>query len=196
MQNEELSNIRKDLEVSRARYFDLFNKAPVGYVSLNKEGLILESNATAATLLGLTVDELNNQPLSHYIIPEDQDIFYLHCQKVFTTGLAQACELRMKRKDRTSEPIIFWARLEAIVETSDLTDKESPDRNGRNCRIVISDITEKRKLSEQLYQAQKLETIGLLAGGVAHDYNNKLAVIIGYAELALKGFHKSYQQTR
>ncbi|MGM0601432.1 MAG: ATP-binding protein [Candidatus Rifleibacteriota bacterium] len=185
MQNEELCNIRKELEASRARYFDLFNHAPVGYVSLNEDGLILESNMTAATLFGLSVDELKNQPLSHYIIPEDQDIFYHHRQNLFNSCSTQECELRMNRKDKASEPIVFWARLESSVTTPDLTSNESPGKNGLNCRIIISDITENRVLAERLTQAQKMETIGLLAGGVAHDYNNKLAVIIGYAELAL-----------
>ncbi|MCX8026441.1 MAG: PAS domain S-box protein [Thermodesulfovibrionales bacterium] len=51
---------------------------------------------------------------------------------------------------------------------------------------IIFDITERKKLQKQLIQAQKLESIGRLAGGVAHDYNNMLSVIIGYAELALQ----------
>ena len=190
MQNEELRRARTELEVSRARYFDLFNQAPVGYVSLNEDGLILESNMTAAALFGLPVSELENKLFSHCIFHEDQDVFYHHRTKLFATGLLQECELRMKRQekarnDKASGAGIFWARLESSVVKPDLSSKEASGSNCRSCRVVISDITENRKLAEQLHQAQKMETIGLLAGGVAHDYNNKLAVIIGYAELAL-----------
>ncbi|MDD3147638.1 MAG: response regulator [Candidatus Riflebacteria bacterium] len=185
MQNEELRNIRKELEVSRARYFDLFNQAPVGYVSLNEDGLILESNLTAASLLGVPVGELQNKLLSNYIFFEDQDIFYHHRKNIFISGLPQECELRMKRSETTSCQVVFWARLESSAANHALASKELPGSNSRNFRLVISDITGNRTLAEQLHHAQKMETIGLLAGGVAHDYNNKLAVIIGYAELAL-----------
>lgn len=185
MQNDELCNISKELEVSRARYFDLFNQAPVGYVTLDENGLILESNQTAVSLFGIPVDELENKPLSQCVYREDQDIFYHHRKNLLADGLPQECELRMQRKNQASETTIFWARLESSVANPDLAGKESPGSNQQNCRVVISDVTDNRKLSEQLYQAQKMETIGLLAGGVAHDYNNKLAVIIGYAELAL-----------
>lgn len=181
MQNEELCSIRRDLELSQTRYFDLFNQAPVGYVCLNDKGLILESNLTAALLLGREVNELVNQPLSRHIFREDQDIFYHHRRNLFNSGLAQECELRMIKNTKTSESIVIWARLESSVSNPDLP----LTNHGWNCRVVISDITDHRKIREQLHQAQKMETIGLLAGGVAHDYNNKMAIIIGYAELAL-----------
>ena len=103
MQNEELCNIRKELEVSRARYFDLFNQAPVGYVSLNEDGLILESNSTAATLFGIPVNELENKPLSHCIFREDQDIFYHHRKQLFASGLPQECELRRSEERRVGK---------------------------------------------------------------------------------------------
>ena len=181
MQNEELCSIRKELENSRARYYDLFNMAPVGYISLNEDGLILESNSTAGKLFGIPASELENKLLSDCIFYKDQDIFYHHRNKLFADGVAKECELRMKRIDKASGNTTFWARLESSVVNTDLSGSK-----WLSCRVVVSDITENRKLSQQLHHAQRMETIGLLAGGVAHDYNNKLAVIVGYAELALK----------
>jgi len=175
MQNEELCAVRAELEAARARYFDLYNQAPVGYLTVNYQGIMLESNQTAATMLGTTVLNLKNQPLSNWIFSEDQDIFYHHRMGAFDTGRSQACELRMKSNADSAAGKTIWVRLESSLQAFDQ----------RVLRIIVSDITEKVRLMEQFQQAQKLETIGMLAGGVAHDYNNKLAVIIGYAELAL-----------
>ena len=78
MQNEELRRTQEELEASRARYFDLYDLAPVGYFTLSEQGLILEANLTAAKLLGVARGALVKQPLSRFILPEDQDIHYLH----------------------------------------------------------------------------------------------------------------------
>ena len=78
MQNEELRQTQEELEASRARYFDLYDLAPVGYFTLSEQGLILEANLTAAKLLGVTRGTLVKQPLSHFVLREDQDIYYLH----------------------------------------------------------------------------------------------------------------------
>jgi len=62
MQNEELRRTQQELEASRARYFDLYDLAPVGYLTLSEQGLILEANLTFANLLGMTRGSLVKQP--------------------------------------------------------------------------------------------------------------------------------------
>ena len=64
MQNEELRHTQQELEASREKYFDLYDMAPVGYVTLNEKGIILEVNLTAATLLGIERRHLIRQPLT------------------------------------------------------------------------------------------------------------------------------------
>src|SRR3972149_1439651 len=71
MQNEELRRIQKELEESRNRYFDLYDFAPIGYLTLNKTGLIHEANITAAGQLGLDKSFLINKPFYHYIERKD-----------------------------------------------------------------------------------------------------------------------------
>jgi len=99
MQNEELRRTQEELEASRARYFDLYDLAPVGYVTLNEKGLILEANLTAAKLLGVARGALVKQPLSHFILPEDQDIHYRHLKALLETAAPQSWDLRLLRKD-------------------------------------------------------------------------------------------------
>ena len=112
MQNEELRRMQEVLEASRARYFDLYDLAPVGYFTLSEQGLILEANLTATTMLGVPRGALVKQPLTRSIVPEDEDIYYLHHRRLLETGRPQVCELRMARQySRVSQ---FWARLESI----------------------------------------------------------------------------------
>jgi PAS domain-containing protein len=89
MQNEELRRAQAEIEAERARYFDLYDLAPVGYVTVSEKGLILEANLTAATLLGVNRGVLVKQPLSRFIFQEDQDSYYLHRKKLFETGEPQ-----------------------------------------------------------------------------------------------------------
>ena len=74
MQNEELRRSQAELSASQARYFDLYDFAPVGYIILSEKGLILESNLTAATLLGVARGEMVQQPISRFVIEEDHDM--------------------------------------------------------------------------------------------------------------------------
>ena len=141
-QNEELRRVQAELDAARSRYFDLYNLAPVGYIASNEKGLILEANLTAASLLGMVRGELVKQPISQFILKEDQDIYYLHCKQLFETGTGQACELQMVKKDRT----IFWARMEATVARNTA---ETP-----LCHVVLSDITERKQSEAALRRSE------------------------------------------
>jgi PAS domain S-box-containing protein len=136
MQNVELRTMQADLDAARARYFDLYDLAPVGYCTLSEKGMILEANLTAVTLLGLNRSALLKRPLSRYILLDDQNIYFLHRKQLFETGEPQTCDLRMVKNDGTQ----FWAHLAATAAQ----DSDSAPV----CRVVISDITE-RKLAEK-----------------------------------------------
>ena len=180
MQNEELRRAQAELDAARIRYFELYDLAPVGYISLSEKGLIVEANLTVANLLGLDRAALVRQPVSRYIHQEDQDIYYLHRKDLFETGEPQVCELRMRNKAGS----LLWVQLDANVDQ----DEEGTPL----CRLVLSDITarkqveeEKTKIEAQYHQAQKMESISRLAGGVAHDFNNKLSIILGFLEIVM-----------
>ena len=181
IQNEELQRAQEELETSRARYVDLYDFAPMGYMTVSETGLISEVNLTTTTLLGVTRSALITQPLTRFILPEDQDIYYRHRKQLFETHQPQICELRLMRMDNPP----FWARLEA-------TTAQDSENDPVSCRIAISDITERKQaetdreiLQAQLIQSQKMESVGRLAGGVAHDFNNMLGVILGNVEFLL-----------
>ena len=173
MQNEELRRAQEELDAARARYFDLYELAPVGYCTISEKGLILEANLTAATLLCVSRSELVQKPLTRFIIKADQDTYYLHHKQLMETDAPQTCELRLRRTD--SE--ICWARLDAIA---------AQDGDGApTCRVVLSDITrrkqaeaEREQLRGSLAQSDRLASMGTLAAGVAHEINNPLTYML------------------
>ncbi|MBN1131057.1 MAG: response regulator [Chitinispirillaceae bacterium] len=179
MQNEELRRAQVDLEALRSRYFDLYDLAPVGYFTLSETGFIVEANLMASELLGTARISLINKPLSGFIIPKDQDIYYKHRIHLFEKNAPQQCELRLVKKDGSR----FWARLDStVLQGADGIPV---------CRVVMSDITgqkraeEKRMIFErQVQRSQKLESLGVLAAGIAHDFNNLLQGVYGYIEIA------------
>ena len=141
MRNEQLRQTQTDLEAAWVRYFDLYDLAPVGYCTISEQGLILEANLTAATLLGVARGGLVKQPLSRFVLTGDQALYYRHRTTLFETGEPQVCELRMVKKDGTSS----WARLEATVVQ---------DAAGAPvCRAVLTDITARTQTEAALRQA-------------------------------------------
>lgn len=180
MQNEELRRTHAELDIVRERYFDLYNLAPVGYCTLCEKGLIVEANLAAAAMLDTARSGLARQPISRFIFKEDQDIYYFHRKNLFESGEPQTCELRMVKNDGA----LFWTTL---VSTS------AKEADGvLSCRILMIDITECKQAQEesarleiQLKKAQRMKSVGRLAGGVAHGFNNMLGVILGYTEMAL-----------
>ena len=181
MQNEELRRAQVELAEARARYFSLYDLAPVGYCTVSEGGAILEANLTAAALLGTTRSALVKRPLNRFIAPEDQDAHYLRHKALFAGGEPESSELRMLGPGGAP----FWARLEASVVQ---------DAQGRPMSlVVISSIAERKaqaeesaKLQAQLQQSQKMESLGILAGGIAHDMNNVLGAILALSSAHLE----------
>jgi PAS domain S-box-containing protein len=141
MQNDDLRRAQAELDAARARYFDLYDLAPVGYCTVSEQGLILEANLTAATMLGVVRGALARQPVSRFIHKENSDSFYLHCKQLLETGEPKAFELRMVKKDGTA----FWAHLEATAAQN--------ETGAPVCRVVMSDITGMKKAQEVLQKA-------------------------------------------
>jgi len=180
MQNDELRRTQAEMEASRARYFDLYDLAPVGYLTVSEQGLITEANLTVSTLLGVVRGSLVSRPVTRLIASEDEDICYLHLKRLFATGAPQVFELRLVHQDGTQ----FWARFEA---------RAAQDADGaRVCRAALSDITQRKREEEErlqfeqrLRQAQKEESLGRMAGSIAHHFNTLLGAVMGNLELAM-----------
>ena len=140
MQNEELRRSREQLEQSRSEYADLYDFAPVGYLTLDKRGIIMKANLTACGLLGIERSLLVKTPFTLFIHPESQDAFYFHTHKVFKTTTTRTCQLVVKRKDGT----FIDAHLESIAARVD-------GQPVVNC--VVTDVTERTQAGVALQES-------------------------------------------
>lgn len=135
MQNEELTRTKLDLEATRDSYFDLYDLAPVGYLTLNKDGLIQRANLTAVTMLGLEKEALINTPILNFIFSDDVDSYYLQSRSAIEASENFELELRFVQ----SEGSPLWVNLQASLQHDDVL------------WITFSDIT-KRKLAEEAFK--------------------------------------------
>ena len=135
IQNEELRQSQLDLDESREKYIELYDFAPVGYLTLNEKGVITMANLTAANLLGFSKAELVNSPLTKFIYKEDQDVFYLNRKKLLEAEKKQQFEIRFNDKDKT----YFWAHIDAMLSRKD---------DEVFILVTLTDITEHKKDEE------------------------------------------------
>jgi two-component system cell cycle sensor histidine kinase/response regulator CckA len=303
IQNEELRSAQQQFDVSQARYFDLYDLAPIGYLTLDDQRLIKECNLFAASMMGVSRNKLIKAPISKILLKEDLKVFYINLKTCFELDAPQHFEMRLLGADGT----IFWGLLQVVsmkasefwITVTDISSNKKAEAellesenkfrsifeqaamgvarfgldgawlevNQKLCAIlgypqqsllskccqelthpddlpmfqtavnqiinneigshtskkryykgsgdivwvrvtislvrdinnepdyfisIIEDITNQKteeakqlSLTEQLHQSQKIEAIGNLAGGISHDFNNMLGVILGQAELVI-----------
>jgi two-component system cell cycle sensor histidine kinase/response regulator CckA len=169
MQNEELRKARDEMEAGLEKYSELYDFAPVGYLTLDREGTIREANLTAASLLGIDRSRLIKRRLGFCVSAADLPAFNAFLAKVFETKNRGVCEVTILKKG--TPPV--EARIEAEVAAP-----------GRECRAVLADITGHKRAEEDRLILDKLESTGVLVGGIAHDFNNLLTMILLNLELA------------
>ncbi|MFH2067415.1 MAG: response regulator [Pseudomonadota bacterium] len=178
----ELLKTQEALKISEKKYRRLHESMTDGFAYVDMQGFIRESNESFQKMLGYTEEELSRMTYMD-LTPEkwhafEQDIL---ANQVFIHNYSEVYEKEYQKKDGT----IFPVELKAFLLRNDMGEKEG-------IWAIVRDITERKnaekekaRLTEQLRQAQKLEAVGQLAGGVAHDFNNMLSVILGYTELVL-----------
>ena len=181
MQNEELKRARQELEESRNKYLELYEFTPIGYFTLDKQGAILEVNLSGAALLGVERGSLARRRFQLFVETDLWSEFNSFCNRVFESDAKQTCELWLVKNDAS----LLYAYLEGIA----MRDGEG---NVKQCQIAVVDITKRKhaeeeqvRLKDELFHARNLASVGILAGGVAHNFNNLLTVVMGYASLLL-----------
>ncbi|WP_158269627.1 PAS domain S-box protein [Desulfonatronum sp. SC1] len=143
LQNEELRDAQVRLRVARDRYAKFFNEAPVGYLTITRRGVIKETNATFATMVGLSPDQLFGKALSDFLLPEDRPSFYGRFKAFFKMPEGKQLDFSLTGKDKPINVRCIGRMEHDPRDQPDAEDIES-------LMLVITDVTEQAKLEEQL----------------------------------------------
>ncbi len=146
LKNEQLLRMQEELENSRARYYDFYHAAPVGFVTLSNRAIIYESNVALSRMLQTEESRLVQQSLTNYVHRDDRSLFAEMLETLFRSGQAQSLQLRLKQSKAT----YFWARIEAAL-AFDLVESTV-------ARIVVIDITERKQAEEKQQRNSAVQT--------------------------------------
>lgn len=174
MQNEALRQSQTELEESHDRYVDLYDFAPIGYLTLTSEALIADINLTGATLLGVKRKELLLHHFAHFIAKDYHDSWYLFLGNLLQYNERQSCELELKHSNGQN----FYAHLDCLHKIA--------GNGGHSVRIAFTDISERKQAEEALRIAaiafESQEGIMVTdAHGVIQRVNNAFTRLTGYS---------------
>ena len=159
---------------SERRFHDLVNLLPEMVCETDSHGKLTYANQLTLKRLNIAEPEMLGNSIFDYIIPEQRARAHKYFTEVIQGQKQNLNEYTARIEDGTIFPVMV--RSAPIYDGDDVT----------GVRSVIIDITERQSLEEQLRKAQRMEVIGLMAGGVAHDLNNILSGLINYPELILE----------
>jgi len=157
---------------SEQRYRSLVEAARDAIFTISADGLLTSLNPAFETMTGWASAEWLNQPFARLIHPDDSAAVQNLLQRILQGAAEPLFELRVRTQSGE------------YVNAECTATRQSQDGETVSMLVIARDISERQRLEAQFRQAQKMEAIGRLAGGVAHDFNNLLTAIGGYATLA------------
>lgn len=140
MQNEELNAARAEVEAGLERYTELYDFAPIGYFTLERDGTIRQANLTGAGLLGLARAQLKRQRFGAFVLPETLPAFNAFLNRIFASRLAASCEMALCPVGQYSELVVHITGI--------------ADDSWQTCKLVVQNITVRKQAEEVLRQRE------------------------------------------
>ena len=171
----------KALQGSEAKFARAFNANPSGMAITTLEGRVVDVNEAFLRTLGYTREEAIGRTTVELGLWRSQEDRAHAVQETQNLGRVHQMEIEGRTKESAQRTLLYSAELIEL-------------EGAPHVLVLTTDITERRQLEDQLRQAGKMEAVGQLAGGVAHDFNNILTAILGYADLLAEGLPAADQR--
>jgi two-component system, LuxR family, sensor kinase FixL len=176
LQLEDLQQAYQALESAQQRYTQLFDFAPVGYIVMNPDGLVLDANVAAGRMLDIDSEVIQGRLFSEFVARDFQDIYYLSWHRVLSQHQARSCELRLETKNGESFPALL------NIDVS--------DRPTKRVLIVITNISTVKESEDVLGQALRHEELTSLPLSVlsivSQEIRRPLVTVLSSLELLHK----------
>jgi two-component system, NtrC family, sensor kinase len=171
---EALKKSNEELTISEKRYKSLVESAEDSILTVNSHNEILSVNRYGAQFLEYTVHGLMGKTLGAIFPGQAGEILQGQIERIY----------REKTGFRTTQDVVIGNKEYTL--TFNLTPVRDEEDRVQSVLIIAHDVTASKKMEEQLYHTEKLASLGQLAAGVAHEINNPMAIILGYADMLLE----------
>jgi PAS domain S-box-containing protein len=173
MQNDELKQARDKAERAEKKYTELYDFAPSGYLTLTKEGEIIDLNISAERLLGKDRSLLIKSSLGFFISLDTRALYNRFLQRIFKTKLKETCELKLE----TDDDIIKYVLVNGIISNVD-----------EKCLVILIDITKRKEAEYKLIKAKKKaeeneRLKSSFLANMSHEIRTPMNGILGFTEL-------------
>ena len=175
VQCQALQEYNSELEESRNRYAAVFDHAPVGYVILNAQGLIMDGNLIVAKMLEQRQEDMIGLPFNVFVVDTDVKLFFKHLRRCKNTKERVCTDIGIKAHNR----IPYCVQIISVPFV--LLDQQQIYYN-----TTIIDISNQKRLEEELQRLDRLHLVGEMAAGIAHEIRNPMTTVRGYLQLFKK----------
>lgn len=193
LQNEELLRAQQQLQAALDSYARLYNQAPVGYLSLDERGIILQTNQTFAEMVGIPANEIIQKPLAHFLAPQDRAIFLGRFKAFFNHPQDKSLDAHLICRSKKNPGELF-VRLTGRIETDGRLPGDSEPRT--YLLAVVSDISLQKRIEDALRKSEELfrlafenANVGMCLvalNGKLMKVNQEMCRIFGYSASELQ----------